>query len=342
MLAAGVATGLTVLAACAGCGGTTTGTANTAGPGLPPAAEPAAAPPLTVRPAGTVRPVGNGPEGVLVDPRDGQVIVALRARRLALVGADGPGMVRTVAVPGTARHLQLAGAAGSVLVPGEDTDVLAEIDLPSGRVSGTTRVGRQPHDAADTGVAGRIVVADELGSAVSFVADGREIARLPGPVQPGGLASAGDGRVGVVDVRGNALYVYDARSMRQVARLPAGAGPTHAVQVGAGRVAVADTRGNAIEVFSLTGTPRRLARLPLPGAPYGLAASADGTSLWVTLTARNELVRLAVDADGTPRRDGPPYPTVRQANSVAVDETRNRAYVAGATSAGTLQTIDLR
>jgi DNA-binding beta-propeller fold protein YncE len=361
-----LAAAASIILASAGCGDVTGGgtagtpTAATHG-GLSPAAEPASAPPLTRTPAGAVRAVGDGPEGVVVDAHDDLVVVALRGRRLALVspspgavgsGTAATGAMRLVAVPGTARHLQLAGPTGPVLVPGEDTDLLAEIELPSGRVTGTTHVGRQPHDAAEVQTAGgtptgTVVVSDELGSAVSFVVNGRETARLPGPVQPGGVAAtqvsagqAGAGRVGVVDVRGNALFVYDATSTRLIARLPAGAGPTHAVDLGAGRVAVADTRGSAIEVFSLVGTPRLLARLALPGTPYGLAADPGGTSLWVTLTARNELVRLAVGPSGTLRQVGAARPTVRQPNSVAVDPVRGRVYVAGATADGTLETID--
>lgn len=385
-----LAVAVSAVLASAACDGDITGASGTVGSpagarhgGLTPAAEPASAPPLTRTPAGTVRAVGDGPEGVVVDAHDDLVVVALRGRHLALVSPDAPispaapvpsdssvppgasaspggagsgaavgGAMRLVAVPGTARHLQLAGPTGPVLVPGEDTDLLAEVELPSGRVTGTTRVGRQPHDAAEAEMAGgaptgTVVVSDELGSAVSFVVNGRETARVPGPVQPGGVAAAtvgagqaGGGRVGVVDVRGNALFVYDAASTRLIARLPAGAGPTHAIDLGAGRVAVADTRGSAIEVFSLVGTPRLLARLALPGTPYGLAADPDGTSLWVTLTARNELVRLAVAPDGTMRQAGAARPTVRQPNSVAVDPVRNRVYVAGATADGTLETIN--
>ncbi|MGF7237231.1 MAG: YncE family protein, partial [Frankia sp.] len=225
---------LVVLVVCGGCSGYASSRPATPTK-LPPAAEPAAAGPQRAIPTGSVRPVGAGPEGLVVG-RGGQVVVALRGRRLALVNPDPRVPVRTVAVLGTARHLQLATTSSGVLVPGEDTDTLAEIALPAGTVTRVTGVGRQPHDAAATGPGGPYIVSDELGSAVSFVAGGRETARLSGPVQPGGVASAGagadgDGRAVVVGVRGNALFVYGTRPPRQIARLPAGAGPTHAVEV---------------------------------------------------------------------------------------------------------------
>jgi len=338
----GVAAVLATVAAlvAAGCG--SSGGGGSAGASsvvrVSPAAEPAVAPPLTVTPAGVVRPVGDDPEGIVVDTRDELVVAAIRGRRLALLGSGGSGAIRTVAVPGTARHLQLAGPGGPVLVPGEDTDTFAVVDLPSGRAGETVVLGRQPHDAVALG-SDRFAVADELGGAVSFVAGGRETARVRGPVQPGGITAAG-GRVAAVDVRGNALFVYDGAG-RPLARLPAGAGPTHAVALTGDRVAVADTRGNAIEVFALSGTPRRLGRLSLAGTPYGMALAPDGTTLWVTLTARNQVVPVAIGSDGSARVAGAARPTVRQPNSVAVDGASTRLYVTGSTVDGVVEIIDI-
>jgi sugar lactone lactonase YvrE len=58
--------------------------------------------------------------------------------------------------------------------------------------------------------------------------------------------------------------------------------------------------------------------------------------LWVTLTARNRVVR--VTADGRPRPKAS-FPTVRQPNSVAVDPRTGRVFVASRTD-GTLQAFD--
>lgn len=193
---------------------------------LPPAPEPARAPAPTTAPVGRVLALGDTPEGLAQDPATGLVVVALRRpNRLAFVEGRGGRLLRVVPVEGSARHLTIPTAGASVLVPGEDTDLLVRVRLPTGLVVDSVKVGRQPHDA-DSSV-GRIFVADEFGSSVSVVADGRVIHRFPGPVQPGGVAAAGD-RVGVVDVRGAQLFVYDAKALRELARLPAGDGPTHA------------------------------------------------------------------------------------------------------------------
>ncbi len=310
---------------------------------LPPAPEPAVAPALTVAPAGVVIALGGGePEGVVADATTATVAVALRKpNKLALVDTRTGRLTRLVDVPGAARHLQLAGPGGPVLVPGEDTDLLSAVALPGGTVLATTKVGRQPHDAAPA--AGRVVVADELGSSVSVVENAAAgnssvLRRFPGPVQPGGVGAVG-ARVGVVDVRGALLYVYDAATVTSLGTLPAGDGPTHAVPDGAGRLVVADTRGDALLTYDLggaSGPPRQLRRQPVPGKPYGLAVDATRHQLWVALSATNVLVRFRVDAAGLTELAR--FPTVRQPNSLAVDESTGVVYVAGGTD-GDLQIL---
>lgn len=302
---------------------------------LQPAPEPAHAPVPSAVPAGVVLALGDTPEGIASDPATGLVAVALRRPdRLALVDGRAGRLLGLVDVPASARHLTIAGPGAPVLVPGEDSDLLLQVRLPLGAVVAQAEVGRQPHDA-DT-AAGRTFVADELGGSVSVVVGDRVIRRFRGPVQPGGVAAVGD-RVGVVDVRGAALFVYDAVALHELARLPAGDGPTHAVALDDTRLVVADTRGGALLVYALRPQPRQLARVPLPGAPYGLAFDRARGTLWVTLTARNQLVRYD---GGTLRPLGPPLPTVRQPNSVAVDSGTGRVFVAGAVRAGVVQLID--
>lgn len=306
---------------------------------LPPAPEPAVAPIPSVPPTGTVISLpGGGPEGVVADPVTGVVAVALRGpARLALVDGRTGRLSSVVAVPGAARHLQLVAPAGPVLVPGEDTDVLAQVDLRSGRVGLQTKVGRQPHDAA--AAEGRVYVADELGGSATVVdADGSVARRIPGPVQPGGVAAVG-GRVAVVDVRGAQLFVYDAVTAQPLAQLPAGDGPTHVVPDAAGGVVVADTRGDALLFFSLAPEPRMVRRVPLRGAPYGLAVDPTRRRLWVTLTSLNQVVGF--DLGGGADQPFTTLPTVRQPNSVAVDPASGRLFVAGAADAN-LQVVDPR
>ena len=299
---------------------------------FPPAAEPARSPVPAARPAGTVVRVGNKPEGLAADPWTGLVAVALTdPDELALVDHRDGRVVRRVPLPGAPRHLRLAAPGGPVLVPAESADRLVEVPLPRGRPR-STRVGDGPHDADASG--GRVLVADEFGSTVSIVEDGRTVKRVGAPLQPGGLAAIPDGPVALVAVRERVLALFD-RDGRKLAQEPAGVGPTHVEAGAGGRVYVADTEGEAVLLFRTRPRLELVRRVALPGAPYGMTIDRERGRLWVTLTARNEVVWLP--ANGAPR-PVERYPTVRQPNSVAVHEPTGRVFVASRTD-GTLQSF---
>jgi DNA-binding beta-propeller fold protein YncE len=301
------------------------------------AAEPAHAPPLSAKPAGKVIKVGPRAEGVTADPVTGLIAVGVRQPdQLVLVDGRTATVRKRVALPGHLRHLQLAAPGGPVLVPDEDSGLLLTVALPSGTVlSRVDTGGKFPHDATEAR-GGSIVVANEGGGTVAVIRDGQVIKLFDDTRQPAGAAHVGR-RVGIVDVRQDDLHVYDARRLRLLARLPAGRGPTHVVADNRGHFVVADTRGNALLVFAAGPKPRRLGRMPLPGTPYGIAYDPTHDRLWVTLTARNELVGLDF-VEGIPHVSVR-LPTVRQPNTVAVDPATGRVFVTG-THDGLLQIIE--
>ena len=327
---------LLALAAAVGCGGGDDEPERAAppvSPAPPRAAEPARSPATDETPAGQVVRVGPGPEGVAADGRTGLVAVALRdPPRLALLDGRTGRPARTVRLPAPARHLTLARPGGPVLVPAEEADALVQVGLPDGRTQ-TARVGDQPHDAA--WLAGRAYVGDEFGSTLSEVAGARTTREVPIDVQPGGVVAVGD-QIGVVSVRAYTFELFDPRTLRGLGSQSAGLGPTHAVVDGDGRVYIADTRGDALIVFQTRPRLKWVGRLPLAGSPYGLAVDRARERVWVTLTGRNELVE--VPAGDRPRR-ARTLPTVRQPNTVGVDERTGRVFVASRTD-GTLQLID--
>jgi DNA-binding beta-propeller fold protein YncE len=297
---------------------------------LPPAPEPAVSPPLTERPEGRVVKVGHKPEGLAFDERTGLLAVGLaNPDRLALVDGRSGRVLRRVRLPESPRHLRLAGPGGPVLVPAEHSDELVQVSLPDGGIR-RTRVGDFPHDAAAAG--DRVFVGDELGDSLSVVEGGRRVRVLDAPVQPGGVVVTRDERhVGVVGVRERALEVFETRTLESLGRVDVGIGPTHVV-AGRGRFFVVDTRGGAL--IELRLDPLRFhRRVFLRGAPYGIAHDRRLGRFWVTLTERNEVALL------TPTRAERTYPTVRQPNSVAVDERSGRVFVAGRRD-GVLQFFD--
>jgi DNA-binding beta-propeller fold protein YncE len=302
---------------------------------LPRAAEPARSPPLTAAPAGRIVPVGPAPEGVVADRVTGVVAVGLRkANRLVLVDGATARIERRIRLPASPRHLALEAPGGPVLVPAERSDDLVRVSLPGGRLA-ATRVGDFPHDAT-AAAGGRVFVGDERGHTVTVLRGNRRIGRIRAAWQPGGLATADDGRkVAVVSVRERVLEIYDARTLRPVGRVPAGVGPTHVVSDRGNLLYVADTAGDALLVFHLRPRLELTRRLYLAGAPYGLAIDPGRRRIWVTLTRSNRLIELVGGARPHFRRD---HPAVRQPNTVAVDERTGRVYVTGL-SDGVLQVL---
>ena len=305
----------------------------------PPPAEPADSPPLTERPAGQVRRVGSEAEGVVADPATGLAAISFRdPNRIELIDLATGGTVKRIPTDDPARHLSLAGPGGPVLAPIEYTDQLLEIELPSGRLERTVSVGDFPHDAAEA-ADGRIFVSDEGGDTISVVeGDSGEVA-LPSPEQPGGIAAAGN-TVAVVAVAAREVAFIDAATLKRVATVEGGAGPSHVVagpDDGTNRFYVADTGGDAVLVYEGGADPRLLDRANVPGSPYGIAVDRKGQHLWVTQTARNRVVKMEV-TDLAPKIIAS-YPTVRQPNSVAVDERSGRVIVVGRDS-GDVQIFD--
>lgn len=272
---------IAVTAVMAGCSSTSTPVPR-ATP-LGPAAEPSTALSVSAPPVGRLvrLPASSSPEGVAVDPRTHTVVVALHKPDRVAVVDERTLTVRIRAVPGSGRHLALAEPGGPVLLPAEDTDQLLQLSPISGRVLRTTTLPRQPHNA--TIVGSHIWVDDELAGELSVLdLDGRIVATVRGPVQPGGVATAA-GVVGAVDVRGARMYFYDATTYRAEGSIPLGAGPTHTASVGGDDVVVADTRGGALLLIDLV-TRTIVSRLSLPGGSYGLATDPSTGEIWTTLT----------------------------------------------------------
>ncbi len=289
------------------------------------AAEPAAAPAAAGRSAGRAVRIGSSPEGIVVDARTGLAVIATRnPPELVLFDPHGKRVVRRIPIAGAARHLQVARTSGVVLVPEESPNALLELSLPAMRVR-SIAVGAHPHDAAQAD--GRVFVGDEFGKSLSVIEGSRVVGKIPGFLQPGGVAAVGIA-VAVVDVRANTVTLVDARTGHALNRLPAGAGPTHVVAEPDGRLFVIDTRGGAILTYRPHPQLRLASRLALPGAPYGVALDPSRHHLWVTLTAENKLAELDTRT-GTPRVIAE-YPTGRQPNTVAVDLRTGQVLVADA------------
>lgn len=302
----------------------------------PQATEPKPGPKPEATPAGTIVEVGERPEGVAVDPQTGLAAVAVRApNRLVLLDVATGRIRRTVPLPGHARHVGLARPGGPFLVPVEDAGALLEVDPRTGRTR-STEVGDYPHDA--TAVGPRRFTADEFGSTMSIVRDGRRVGQVPVDAQPGNVVAVGD-QVAVISVRSYTVELYDATSdhPRGQGSQSAGLGPSHAVLGPRGRLAITDTRGRSLVVYDTRPKLRFFARLSLGGTPVGIASDARRGRIWVALSERNRV--LPIDLTGDEPGVGQAVNTVQSPYSLAVDPGSGRLVVASA-AAGTVQLVD--
>jgi DNA-binding beta-propeller fold protein YncE len=321
----------------AACGGGDTG----APPPRTDVPEPAAAPTAAADPPGRIVPLPGGPEGLVWDAKTGTIAAAVRDPAGVVLVDAATGAERTrIPLAGAARHLQLAGPGGPLLVPSESDDVLYRLALPDGTVTSETPVGRQPHDAAPA-AGGRVFVGDELADTVHVLGPDGSSVVVAAPSQPGGVASSPDGSVVVViGVRGRRIEAY-APDGRSLGSASCGVGPTHVRAGTDGLFYVADTQGGALLVFRVGPDGiRQVGRAKTDGgAPYGLAVDAARSRLYVTLTATNQLRSYRIDGETLIPDRG--WDTVRQPNDVAVDDATGQVVVAG-TADGVLQFIDPR
>ena len=287
------------------------------------AAEPAVAPSTAGAPAGTVVAVGSQPQGIVYDPVTGLVAVAVRSPdRLVLIDGATMHIRQQIPLAGHARHLQLAKPGGPVIVPEEDKNQLALVSLSTGATT-VIKTGTSPHDAA--AVSGGYVAGDEFGSSITIARTGKTPQTVGGVEQPGGVIDLGD-TVAIVDVKGYTISTYRVSDGALLAKSAAGAGPTHGVKAADGTVLVTDTRGNQVLDFN-TNPLAQQASLPLPGSPYGLAADSKTPLVWVTLTARNQVVGLTLAAGRI--REVARLDTVQQPDTVAVAPGSNSLWIAG-------------
>lgn len=286
------------------------------------AAEPAESPEPEADPAGTVLDLAEDPEGAVFDPVSGLLAVAVRSPTRLLLVDGQTGLVQTeVPLPGHARHLQLAAPGGPVLVPAEDSDRLIQVALPGGEIT-ETPVGMYPHDAAQT-AAGDIVVGDEMGGTLSVVRDGQVRATIEDLTQPGGVVTVGetaavidvadftltsydvaagqrvdripagegpthlvadrDGRIFVVDTRGDALLGFGLDPLGETSRLDLPGAP-YGLTYDTERdlVWVTLTGSNEVAGFDVSGAePREVARFPTVIQPNTVATDPVSGRVYV-------------------------------------------------------------
>jgi hypothetical protein len=292
----------------------------------PVAATAAVSPAVTVKPAGQVLP-GSAVSAVAVS---GSTLVVALAQQPSLLLYDLNALASppvNMALYGKASRLTVAPGRVEIAEPAQG--VVQQLTLPDRKLS-ETKTGGQPASSIAYG-ADRLVA---MGAA-------KDIQVLPasGPARTIGgqiysaddVLAAGNGVV-VLDRLRTAVFSVDVAGGKINEGLRAGDGAANAVADSYGRILVTDARAGALLAFSASPLIMRQ-RFPVPGGAYGIAYDATRSLAWVTLTERNEVVGFDV-------RGGEPvekyrFPTVRQPDSVGVDDQSGRVIIGSAAGEGT-------
>lgn len=285
---------------------------------------PLSAPAQHTTPTGTISP--SAPiSALLSEPGTGALAQILDPGTVLQLLDPGTGVARTVNLPGPAAAL-VPGKAGEVLlaVPNK----VLRVDVASGTSTDIAVEGdvRSVALRAD----GDLVAGLASGKVLILGADGAVRHTLSG------LVSAD-----VIDTRDDAIVVLDRRQTvisemnltenRTGLSLRAGEGATQMIGDRFGRRIVTDTLGKELLVY--TAQPLVLhQRFPVGSSPYALAYDSRSETVWVTLTGQNEVVGYDLST-GIPVEVGR-YPTVRQPNSVTIDNRTGDMFVGSATGDG--------
>ncbi|WP_433754733.1 hypothetical protein [Nocardia sp. CA-135398] len=304
-----------------------------------PAATAAVAPERSVQPTGDVWRLDNPVGGLFAEAGTGQ-LVALESSRdtstmlfvidpatFTRVGPNGvpDPQMRTLLLP--AHGVGLAqGKPGELLIPGDHrimrvditSDVVTEVP-----VDGDARSVRLRDD-------GTLFVGTADGKVRELSPDGTVAETISGLASADALALTGD-HVSVLDRRQTSLTQLDLGKDRLGLALRAGDGATNLITDPFGRITVTDTAGDELLVYTAGPLVLRQ-RFPVGSSPYALAYDQRSDTVWVTCTQSNEVVGFDLST-GIPKEVGR-YPTVRQPNSVTIDEHTGDLFVGSATGDG--------
>jgi sugar lactone lactonase YvrE len=301
-----------------------------------PAATAAVAPVQTAQLTGDVFRLANPIGGLLAETGTG-ALVALDTSRdagatlfvidpatIARNDVSEVGM-RTLVLP--ARGVGLVqGKPGELLIPADHR--IMRVDISSGvitevPVDGDARSVRYRDD-------GTLFVGTADGKVREFSPDGKLAETISGLASADALALTGD-HVSVLDRRQTSLTQLDLGKDRLGLALRAGEGATNLITDPFGRITVTDTAGNELLVYTAGPLVLRQ-RFPVGSSPYALAYDQRSDTVWVTCTQSNEVAGFDLST-GIPKEVGR-YPTVRQPNSVTIDERTGDLFVGSATGDG--------
>jgi streptogramin lyase len=252
-----------------------------------------------------------------------------RSTLLLTAAGDPTAPIRQVPLGAPAKGLS-AGRAGEVLVPAGAR--VFRVNLADGATQEVATGGDAvsatwaPDDSLAVGTSnGEVRLIDPVSGSTTVI---------DGLVSADALAVTGDSLV-ALDRRQTSVTEIDLADDRLGLALRAGDGATNIDGDDLGRLVVTDTTDGGLLAF--TAEPLVLhQRFPVGSSPYAVAVDDQSGIVWLTATATNEVVGYDLSS-GIPEETAR-YATVRQPNSLAVDERTGDLLVGSAAGDG-LQTI---
>ncbi len=316
--------GVTTLALLAGC---SSGSNSDNLPTRDPAVA-AVSPAGTTLPAGDIVGLANPVGALLVEASTGQIAALESGSTLALFDPatlTPNGTPRTVSLPAPGASLA-QGKPGELLIPTPDRIIRVDIatatltELP---VDGDARSVQRRDD-------GTLLVGTADGKVRTLDPEGKLVRTVDGLASADALAVTED-HVAVLDRRQTSVTEIDLGKKNLGLALRAGDGATNMIADRFGRIIVTDTDGGELLVFS-AGPLLLRQRFPVNSSPYALAYDQRSDTVWVTCTQSNEVVGFDLST-GIPTEVGR-YPTVRQPNSVTIDQRTGDMFVGSAADGG--------
>ncbi|MBO0855769.1 MAG: hypothetical protein J2P18_18615 [Nocardia sp.] len=316
---AALAVAAIVVAGCSAHHDDDTGRATGRAPGI------AATAPATAPPAGTV--IASPAVGLLVsDPQTGHLAATDPAgTTLRLIDPDDPGAARALPLPAPAAAL-VPGGPGQVLVAAGRR--VLRVDMTSAAITAVP-VDGQVRSVAQRGD-GTLAVGLDGGRVQILGADGKPVHTVTGLGTVDEVVADGSA-VATLDLAQTTLTQLDLGRGRPGLALRAGLGTTHVIGDRFGRLLATDTSGNGLLVYTTDQLLLRQ-RFPVGAGPYAIAYDERSDTVWLTLTGTNEVAGFDLST-GIPVQVGR-FATVRQPNSLTIDNRTGEMFVGSATGDG--------
>lgn len=292
----------------------------------------------TARPAGDVVALASPLRALLTEAGTGQIaaldtsetnttVFLIDPATLTRTGPNGAldPDVRTLSLPAHGASLA-QGKPGELLIPAPNR--IYRVDIAARNVSdvaidGDARSVQRRDD-------GTLLVGTADGKVRTLSPEGKVVKTVTGLASADALALT-EGHVSVLDRRQTSVTEIELGKDDLGLALRAGDGATNMIADRFGRIIVTDSAGGELLVFSAGPLVLRQ-RFPVNSSPYALAYDQRSDTVWVTCTQSNEVVGFDLST-GIPTEVGR-YPTVRQPNSVTIDQRTGDMFVGSAVGDG--------